>query len=160
VRLARGGLVIAPGSPDDIVQWIDVADLAAWLVYAAETGLTGVYDGIGVPTKRAEFLAAVADGIAATPDFIWVDQQFLLDHEVEPWMGPRSLPLWLPLPEYGGFLSRDVSAAMAAGLRCRPVGETAATTLSWYDAHPGNLKSGLTTADEAVVLDAWHASHR
>ncbi len=33
-RLADGGEVLAPGSPDDVVQLIDVRDLAAWVVSA------------------------------------------------------------------------------------------------------------------------------
>src|SRR5947209_20473892 len=100
VRLARGGEVVAPGRPDELVQMIDARDVAGWLVHAAQTGLTGTYDAMGAPLARAEFLRAVADGVDATPELIWIDQQFLLDHGVQPWMGPRSLPLWLPLPEY------------------------------------------------------------
>jgi nucleoside-diphosphate-sugar epimerase len=158
VRLSRGGSVLAPGTPDDLVQWIDVRDLAAWLVTAASAGLTGVYDGLGVPTKRGEFFAAVADGVGVTPDLVWADQQFLLDHEVNPWMGPRSLPLWLPLPEYAGFLSRDPTNSLAAGLTCRRLADTAASTLSWYNAAPRSLKTGLDAADEARVVEAWRTS--
>ena len=43
-RLADGGEVLAPGSPDDAVQVIDVRDLATWIVDAAEARTTGVYD--------------------------------------------------------------------------------------------------------------------
>jgi 2'-hydroxyisoflavone reductase len=160
VRLSRGGPVLAPGRPDELVQYIDVRDLAAWLVHAAETGLTGVYDGIGVPLTRADFLAAVAAAVGPHPDLVWVDQPFLLDHQVEPWMGPRSLPLWLPLPEYGGFLTRDVAPALAAGLITRPLSDTARATLDWYTAAGSPvLKSGITAADEVVVLEAWRTSH-
>src|SRR2546423_643516 len=158
VRLARGGPALAPGSPDDLVQWIDVRDLAQWLLASAVSGVTGVYDGVGVPTKRGEFLAAVGEGVRVTTDLVWVDQQFLLDHEVAPWMGPRSLPLWLPLPEFAGFLTRDPSPALAAGLVSRPVADTAAATPTWYDAAGGKLKSGLAPADEALILDAWRTS--
>ena len=42
-RLADGGEVLAPGSPDDAVQVIDVRDLATWIVDAAEARTTGVY---------------------------------------------------------------------------------------------------------------------
>jgi hypothetical protein len=141
------------------VQWVDVRDLAAWLVHAAEAGLTGVYDGIGVPTPRGEFLAAVAAGVRVAPHLTWVDQQFLLDRQVEPWMGPRSLPLWLPLPEYAGFLARDTSPALAAGLTCRRLADTARDTLDWYRASgAADLTSGFDAADEAAVLEAWRRS--
>jgi nucleoside-diphosphate-sugar epimerase len=158
-RLARGGEVLAPGSPDDLVQFVDVRDLAAWLVDGAAGGLTGVYDGIGEPMPRGEFLARISAAVGRPePRLTWVDQEFLVDHEVEPWSGPRSLPLWLPLPAYAGFLTRDVGAALAAGLTVRDLGETARDTLSWYvDEGERTLISGLTPQDESAVLAAWHA---
>src|SRR5438874_1557455 len=105
-RLARGGDVLAPGEPDEPVQYVDVRDLADWLVRAAETRLTGVFDGIGAPVPREHFLTHVAAGVGAPVAFHWVDQDFLLEQGVRPWMGDRSLPMWLPLPQYAGFLSR------------------------------------------------------
>ena len=159
VRLSRGGSVLAPGSPENLVQLVDVRDLASWLVQSAETGRTGVYDATSVPMRFADFLAAVADGVGVSLDAVWVEQPFLLDHEVNPWDGPRSLPLWLPLPEYAGFLTRDVDASLAAGLTIRRLADTARATLDWYLAQTPNLKSGLDPADEATVLHAWHTSH-
>ena len=38
--------------------------------------------------------------------------EWLERHGVEPWAGERSLPLWLPLPEYAGFNTRDNRAAL------------------------------------------------
>jgi nucleoside-diphosphate-sugar epimerase len=160
-RLARGGEVLAPGTPDDLVQYVDVRDLAGWLVEAAATGLAGSYDGIGAPVTREHLLTHVAVGVATTPvELTWVDQRFLLDEGVRPWAGERSLPLWLPLPEYAGFLSRDVSASLAAGLGTRDVAETARDTLSWLrglPAAPGN-GDGLSPGDEAALLQKWHDS--
>jgi nucleoside-diphosphate-sugar epimerase len=164
VRLARpdartGGPVLAPGRPDDRTQVIDVRDLAAWLVHAAEAGTTGVYDAAGVPLSWADFLAGVAAGVGAAPELVWVDQPFLLDHEVQPWMGPRSLPVWLTLPEYAGMTTRDVSDAIAAGLTFRKLSDTARDTMDWYTSVGApNLKAGLDPADEALVLEAWRRS--
>src|SRR6185369_6128471 len=36
MRLDRGGEVLAPGTPDDAIQFIDVRDLAQWIVHAAQ----------------------------------------------------------------------------------------------------------------------------
>jgi 2'-hydroxyisoflavone reductase len=155
-RLAESPTVLAPGEPDDPVQVIDVRDLARWLVDCVERGLTGVYDATGPVTKRGDVLAAVADGTGTEPKLVWVPQEFLLDHGVEPWMGERSLPLWLPLPEYAGLLSRDVGPAVAAGLVVRPLEETARDTFDWLQQNPGANITGLTAAEHRDLLHRWH----
>ena len=150
-RLARGGEVLAPGRPDDLVQVIDVRDLATWLLDLAESRTTGVFDAVGQPVPFADLLADVAAGVGSPePELTWVDQDFLQAHEVEPWAGEGSLPLWLPRPEYDGMVAHDPGPAVAAGLRLRPVAETA----------PGCLDSPVTALSaerEAEVLAAWHA---
>lgn len=153
------GEVLAPGSPADPVQFVDVADLAGWLVRAAETGLHGDFNGVGTPMRRDRFLTEVAAGVGvARPRLTWVDQEFLQSRDVRPWSGPRSLPLWLPLPEYAGFLTHDATAALAAGLVTRPLAETAATTLRWLTDHPGDVRAGgLDLTEETKVLREWHA---
>ena len=156
-RLARGGEVLAPGRPDDRVQWIDVRDLAAWLVLAAESGLTGTYDGIGAPLPRRRFLTEVAEGVGVKPRLTWVDQDFLAGHGVQPWMGERSLPMWLPLPDYAGFMTRDVTPALQAGLSTRPLVDTARDTYAWLQTTPDRtLRAGLDPDDEADLLRSWH----
>jgi len=156
-RLARGGEVLAPGDPAEPVQFVDVRDLAAWLVTAAESGLSGPYDGIGAPMPRGEFLAGVAAAVAPEPPTLtWIDQEFLAAHDVRPWMGERALPLWLPLPEYAGFMTRDTSPALAAGLRTRDLRDTARDTWEWLAGQPDETdRSGLLPDDEAAVLRAW-----
>ena len=64
-RLDRGGEVLVPGTPDDAVQLIDVRDLARWIVHAAQTGLTGCFDGIGPSFTRGEFLAECARAVGS-----------------------------------------------------------------------------------------------
>lgn len=155
-RLARGGEVLAPGSPDDAVQFIDVRDLARWIVHAAEARLTGIYDGIGPIRRRGEFLAECAAALNASCTFTWIDRSFLEAHDVRRWAGPRSLPMWLPLPDFAGFLTRDTAPACEAGLTSRPPGETARDTLHWLRDSGGPV-GGLTEDEEKAVLAAWHA---
>lgn len=156
-RLARGGEVLAPGAADDSVQFIDVRDLAQWIVHAAEVRLTGIYDGIGPVRSRGEFLAECASALGASCKFTWADRDFLEAHDVRRWAGPRSLPLWLPLPDFAGFMTRDTSPARAAGLTSRPLAITARDTLDWLRASNG-LVVGLTSDEEKNVLAAWHAA--
>jgi len=156
LRLADGGEVLAPGSPDDPVQVVDVRDLAAWAVACAAERRVGTFDGSGRVTSRAEFLAEVARGVAGVDTFTWVPQEFLVEQEVDPWSGDRALPVWLPLPEYAGLMAHDTDASFAAGLTTRPLFETAHDTLAWLRATPDATVTGISRADEAGVLAAWH----
>ena len=157
VRLARGGEVLVPGTPEDAMQLIDVRDLARWIVHAAQTGLTGCFDGIGPSCTRAAFLALLAAAVGASCTFTWADRAFLERHDIRRWSGPRALPLWLPLPDYAGFATRDAAPARAAGLTPRPLAETARDTLSWARSAGGPV-TGLTAEEERAALEAWHAS--
>ncbi|MGH3362344.1 MAG: NAD-dependent epimerase/dehydratase family protein, partial [Nocardioides sp.] len=157
-RLADGGDVLAPGSPDEVVQVIDVRDLAAWIVDLAEHRRSGVFDGSGRETSRADFLEQVATGVDSRPTYVWADQDFLAAQNVEPWSGPRSLPVWLPLPEYAGLLAHDVGASYRAGLQTRPLAETARDTLAWLREHPDAVVTGLTRDEESEVLAALRQS--
>ena len=69
------------------------------------------------------------------------------------WTGPRSLPLWPPLPDYAGFATRDTTPARDAGLTMRPLSETARDTLSWVRGRGGPV-TGLTADEESAVLAA------
>ena len=156
-RLAHDGEVLAPGRPDDDVQIIDVRDLATWVVEGAAARTTGVFDGVGPVSRLADLLARSAEGVGATPSWTWVDQDFLTEQGVAPWSGPDAVPLWLPRPEYDGMLAHDPTPSLAAGLRPRPVAETARDTLAWVRAHPDAAVGGITREREAELLAAWHA---
>ena len=155
-RLHRGGEVLVPGTPDEAVQLIDVRDLARWIVHAAQTRLTGCFDGIGPSFTRGQFLAECAEALGSSCAFTWVDRAFLESQDIRRWSGPRSLPLWLPLPEYAGFATRDTSPARDCGLTVRTLSETARDTLAWALAAGGSV-TGLTADEESAALAAWHA---
>jgi len=155
-RIAKGGEVLAPGGPEEKVQFIDVDDLATWILDAAEAKTSGVHDGIRPPMTRKDFLDQIAAALDVEPEFTWVAQQFLVDHGIAPWSGEESLGLWLPLPEYDGFLTRDTSSAVAAGMNYRPLAETVHRWRAAAAELPV-LKAGISSEKETSVLDAWHA---
>ena len=150
-RLARGGEVLAPGRPDDVVQVIDVRDLAAWLLDLAAARTRGTYDAVGQPIPFGDLLGQVAAGVGNDdPALTWVESAYLEEQAVAPWAGEGSLPLWLPRPESDGMLAPDPGPAVAAGLRLRPLAETAPACLA-------SPVTALTADCEAEVLAAWHA---
>jgi len=158
VRLGRAAVaptVLAPGDPDDLVQVIDVRDLGGWLVDLAEGRVVGTFDATSPPLPIGRLLQDVAAGCDADPQWVWVTPEFLRSHEVVPWAGPRSLPLWVPRPELTGMLAHDPVGSLAAGLRIRPFADTARDTLAWATATPEAVVAGLTAQEEADVLAAW-----
>lgn len=153
---AEDAAVLVPDVSDLLTQVIDVRDLAVWLVESAATGRHGIFNATGesVPLPRHLEVARSVAGhagpvVAAAPGW-------LVEHGVEPWMGDRSLPLWLPLPDYAGFNARDSSRARAAGLATRPLSETLTDTLAWERTRdPGrSRRAGLTDDDERSLLRA------
>ncbi|NHC21976.1 epimerase [Nocardioides sp. IC4_145] len=151
--VASAPTVLAPGDPEDVVQVVDVRDLAAWLVTLAEQRTVGDFDGVGEPTSIRDLLAAVALGSGGGDALLrWTPAADLEAHDVQPWAGDRSLPLWLPRPAHDGLLAHDVEPSLAAGLTLRPVEDTARDTLAWLRASPDAPVTGLTRAEEAAVL--------
>lgn len=146
--------MLAPAQADDPVQLIDVRDLAGWIVRATVAGLSGSFDAVAPPCTRRAFLDRCAAALGASYTAAWVDPIFLDRHGVKRESGPFSLPL--PLPDTIGDASRDVSATLAAGLSVRPLEETVRDTLRWLKAGGGPV-TGLTAAEEAMLLAAWHA---
>lgn len=150
-RLARGGEVLAPGRPQDVVQVIDVRDLAAWVLHLAQHRTTGVLDAVGRPVPFGDLLAEVAAGVGDdAPTLTWVDPDFLEEQGVAHWAGDGSLPLWLPRPEHDGMLAHDPEPAVAAGLELRSLAETARGCLE-------SPVHALPAERETEVLAAWHA---
>ena len=151
--LDDGGPLLVPGAPGDPVQVIDVRDLAAWIVAAAEGGLTGAYDGLAPPITRQAFLTALAEGVGADLDARWVSTDRLVEAGVAEWSGPGSVPLWIGEPGYEGFMARDVAASLVAGLVTRPLADTVRDTLAWLRDDPQAAVTGLTRSEELALVD-------
>ncbi len=162
VRIHRGGEVLAPQSPDNYAQFIDVRDLAEWNIRVIEDNVTGVFNATG-PAKPLPFddmLKQCRKGVGGDATFTWVPAEFLMEHNVRPW---ADMPVWIPAEgDYTGFAQRSVAKAVAAGLTFRSTADTARATLEWFETLPeerqANLRAGLSPEREAEVLAAWHES--
>lgn len=177
-RTARGGEILAPGSPDDPTQVIDVRDLAAFLVHLIETRNFNVFNAdapagkltMGAVLAASQAAAASANGIQcvrapceqppeAVSTVTWVPADFLEEHKVDAW---QDMPAWIPARgEYAGFGRRSTARAQAAGLTYRPLETTVRDTLQWWLSLPeerrAKPKAGISAEREAEVLKAWHA---
>lgn len=145
--------VLVPDVPGAMVQLLDVRDLAAFTIDAALRGVTGVMNAAGEPVSLPEYLSTSAEVAGHTGVAMGASAEWLVEHDVEPWMGPRSLPLWLP-DEARGMVAMDTVRIAAAGLARRPLVETLADTL--LDERSRGLdrlrQAGLTRDDELALL--------
>lgn len=148
-RIARGGDVLVPGPAWRQVQLIDVRDLAAWMVTAAEGRLAGPFNATGPATMGAVIDAArrVSGSSARSVE---VDDAFLVAQGVGEWL---ELPLWVDAAgDARAVFSADTTRATAAGLVLRPLDDTVAATLADAELVDG---VGLAPEREAELLAAW-----
>jgi len=100
---------------------------------------------------------AVARGLTPAR-VVGVSEPFLLQHALRPW---TELPLWLPSDDtgYRGFSRVDLSRAVAAGLRTRPLRETIAAVMDEGVPRADDQRRAgrLTRARELELLAAWEA---
>jgi 2'-hydroxyisoflavone reductase len=156
-RAASPGPFLAPGWPGSYVQYIDVRDLAEFAVTAA-AGTRGAFNVV-TPADITTFTGLVEECVRVTGAVgqpIWIDERFLLDHAVEPWL---DLPLWLPAQLEDAILFTGSAArARAAGLQTRSLTATLTDTWAWMVAsgrqYNGPLP-GLATEREAELLASW-----
>jgi 2'-hydroxyisoflavone reductase len=146
VRVARGGRMLAPGPPERPIQFIDVRDLAAWIVRMVEEQRSGVFNATNQGVPIGELLAA--------GEVVWVPDEQLVEHGV----GEEDLPLWSAEPSFAALHEADVSAAVGAGLTFRPHEETFRDTLEWRGAD-AELTTGMSPEREAELLAA-HETER
>jgi 2'-hydroxyisoflavone reductase len=120
-RVAAGGRVLCPGEPSDPVQFIDVVDLARFMLELVEKDQPGTFNATGESLDFASLLDACKETLGGDAEFVWVPSARLLEAGLEPWMG---IPLWISDPDWLAANRVDVSRALAAGLSFRPLGET------------------------------------
>jgi 2'-hydroxyisoflavone reductase len=155
-RAAPGERLLAPGAPEDAVQFIDARDLAAFILRLVEGGRFGLFNATspqGLWTM-GDVLRACAEVAGTQPSWDWAPSAWLLEQGVGPWM---ELPLWLPAEgEHAAFMRVETTRAEQAGLKQRPIADTAADTLAWWQALPPEARAfpqtGLAPEREAALL--------
>lgn len=145
--------VLVPNAEDRYVQFIDVRDLAGWLVSAGQRGLTGVYNAVGSERELSTVLLAAARVAGHTGELVSAEDDWLTAHSVNYWAGARSLPLWLPLSD-SAFARRSRSRFIAAGGTERNLQQTLEDVLADERARglDRERRSGLTLEEQRLLL--------
>lgn len=163
VRIDKGGEILAPGTPNDPVQYVDAHDLSEWIIRLAESHTLGTFNATGprTPTNIAEMLYGIKAVTTTDAQFTWVPADFLREKQVRGW---SDMPVWVnPVGSSAAFSRVNCEKAYAAGLTFRPLVDTAKDTLEWYHSRPAaeqeKARNGIAPEREREVLAAWHAKN-
>jgi 2'-hydroxyisoflavone reductase len=152
-RLGLGGECLAPGDPDNDLQFVDVRDLGEFCQRALDQGATGAFNAVGFDGRIsvAEFLHCGKGVLNHGCSFTWVADAFLAQHGVTAWV---QMPCWTPKAKNGHSSNAKM---IAAGARFRPIAETIRDTATWLAEQNKSLPIGqnLTLEKERELLAAW-----
>jgi 2'-hydroxyisoflavone reductase len=161
VRASKGGEMLAPGTPHDPVQIIDVRDLSAWMMKLVEARTNGYFNAVSPPgafTMGDLVTASLKASPKAGTKVTWVSEDFLAAHwkpddlDLPPWSPPKG--------DTAGAALTSIKPAAKTGLRSRPLQETVRDTLAWYQTLPADRQehphAGLAAEKEKDTLQAWH----
>ncbi len=129
-RLEKGGDIIIPGQKDEVVQYIDVRDLAEWMIRLLENKAAGIYNGSGPGFKMTTnaFIHGIHASYNSSVNYVQIDDlNFLKENSIigiQPWV--------IQLPQFAGMSKSDNSKAIQAGLQFRSLSETVSVTKEWW----------------------------
>lgn len=166
LRLSQGGEILVPGKENDPVQYIDVRDVAEWMIRLIEKKATGTFNAVG--PKEAQNMYAFVEEAAQTFDvestFVKIDDyEFLKSQGIEyivPWIMPEG--------SNQGSSKISNSKAISNGLKFRPLTHTVQDTYDWWysdavsqeqrDRVEQNPNSVLVR--EQSILEEWMAGNK
>ena len=133
--------MLAPGTPNDPMQVIDVRDLAAFLIHVSENNTIGVFNACGPAPEHALTMGGMLDasksacakmgaagGAGAKTELTWVSGKFIRDFPE-----PIDTTIWIPPEgESLGFHQWSNAAAIKAGMTFTPIETTIIDTLEWF----------------------------
>jgi 2'-hydroxyisoflavone reductase len=161
IRLARGGEVLIPGKIEDPVQYVDVRDVAEWMIRLAEQKKVGTYNAVGPATAQTmnAFVLEASKAFDHEFDFVQVDDyEFLMDNNI-PYLVP-----WI-MPEVDNFGSSRISTKLCKsnGLTYRKLQDTMKETYDWWYSNAitqeqrdkFELKKDNLLLTEKEILKQW-----
>lgn len=165
-RLARGGEVLVPGKPDDPVQYVDVRDVASWMIRLIEDATTGTFNAVGPPSRTGmlQFVHGAHAAFSSAADFVVVDDYAFLDQH-----GVQAVVPWImPTGDNFGSARVDGSLGIANGLTFTPLAQSMRDMYDWWhgDGVSEERRRRLVSGEhammprEAGLLAAWKARGR
>lgn len=161
IRLSRGGEVLVPGKVNDPVQYIDVRDVAEFMIRLAENKTVGTFNAVGPESQQFmhDFVEEASSAFDVEHTFIKIpDDDFLVEkdiHYIVPWI--------MPIGNNLGSSETSNAKSLANGLTLRPLVTSVKEIHEWWnsgviDAERKNkVENGENSilAREASIIAAW-----
>ncbi len=159
VRLSKGGEVLVPGKASDPVQYIDVRDVAEWMIRLGEERKVGTYNAVGPQSAETinEFVQKAQTAFDAKSTFVQVDDyDFLKENEVYyivPWIMPDKY-------NYGSARVNN-KKALDAGLTIRDLDDSLTDLWAWWNTQDDERRAKVeqnpksVLARESEILKKW-----
>jgi len=147
-RLQRGGDVVCPPDPGFNVDWIDVRDLASFMVRLGENDTPGIFNasGPGQPVTREQFIWGLRASSSALASLHWPSRELVAELEFQ-------TPMFFNAPF---SINVDSSFARQAGLAYHSLADTVRATHEWWlsrgDDRRANARGWPSAEAEAAVL--------
>jgi len=162
VRLQKGGEVLIPGKPNDPVQYIDVRDVARWMIDLVDKKVTGTYNAVGPASETGmnEFVFGVHAAFSSAVSYTNIpDYNFLLDHNI-----PYAIPWIMPIGDNYGTARVSNALALKNGLTLTPLANSCQDIVEWWysetvsDERREKLVSapGSLMKREKEILASWN----
>lgn len=130
IRLSKGGETLVPGKATDMVQYIDVRDVAEWMIRLIEEKKGGTYNAAG-PKEDQNIYSFVEDAKNAfdiETSFVKIDDYDFLKanniHYIVPWI--------MPIENNFGSAKISNKKAKENGLSFRPLTESIKDIYDWW----------------------------
>jgi 2'-hydroxyisoflavone reductase len=151
---------------------VDVRDLSAWIIKLIEDGASGTFNATGPAARQtlSQFVEGLAPLARSPLTYTWIeDYEWLRRYPLRKRADGSTAGLTYSVPwimaegDELGHMQIDNRKAIAAGLRFRPLLQTARDIIAWResDAVPEALRKQpryvLSAEEEAAMLRAWKA---
>ena len=153
-RIAQGGKVLAPDDKSSHVQFIDVKDLADWIIKMAEAKKSGLYNATGPGEKLTfgDFIDKCKKFAGNDTEMVWVNEKFIEEEKIIPW---SEFPMWVP-PSEQGISNVIINKAINGGLKFRSLEDTLKDTIEFDRSRKDHkFRAGLSPERESELIKKW-----
>lgn len=161
VRLSRGGEILVPGQAADPVQYVDVRDVAEWMIRLIEEQVSGTFNAVGPAESFTmdAFITLAAPVFKVEKSFTRIDDYVFLKSnqvtELVPWI--------IPIENNLASARIDNRQGLAAGLTFRPLETSVQDTFDWWNSAEVSADQrrrfeenpAAVLAREKELLQAW-----